>query len=128
MTRILAQTFKTFFVNSGWNPLNMIWISILWLVMNLLFCFPLYSMIYNYILTKPLISVSLVDLIYLDCILHICSICAVATIANIHCLAILEEHLTISYTISIIYSGITKTVCTKKQIAISLLLQHLPLC
>jgi len=83
----------------------MIWFLNLWMVTNLFFCFPLYYMIYRYISTKPLISVNLVDLIYLELILHICATCVIGTIACIHCLARLEEGLTVDYTSSLIYAG-----------------------
>ncbi len=54
---------------------------------------------------QAIISVTLVDLIYLDSILHICFMCSVGTVANIHSLAKMEEGLTVDYTTSLIYAG-----------------------
>ena len=65
--------------------------SITWLIGNLLVYTPLFWTINNYISSKPLLSVNLVDLVYRDTIVYIYAIVVIASMAVIRFLVIIDN-------------------------------------
>jgi hypothetical protein len=82
------------------------WISISCLIVNNLASLPLYAVIYNYISKKPLVSITLIDLISRDLIIYIYLHCLTLAVAIIHCLIELENGSALSYMYSALYSTI----------------------
>jgi hypothetical protein len=82
------------------------WISIIWLVLNLVISFPLYKAIHKFISKKSLMAITLVDLLYKDTIIYIYLLVFSFSIALIHCLLENESQM-LDYSFSVLYSAIT---------------------
>ena len=79
-------------------------LSIVWLLLTQLFSlFPSF-VIYQFISKKPILAVTLVDLVYRDTIVYNHLICFVTSTAIIHCLCLNNETLTLSYKFAMAYS------------------------
>jgi hypothetical protein len=79
-------------------------LSIVWLLLTQLFSLFLCFVIYQFISAKPILAVTLVDLVYHDTIVYNHLICFVSSAAMIHCLCLNNETLTLSYKFAMAYS------------------------
>ena len=82
------------------------YLSIVWLVLNLLLGVPPVRTLYRHINQKSLVSVTLVDLIYQDIVIGIYLIILVYSVAIIHCIIELESGQVVSYSFAVVYSGL----------------------
>jgi hypothetical protein len=83
------------------------WISVTWLVLNLVISFPLYKAIHKFISKKSLIAITLVDLLYnKDTIVYIYLLVFSFSIALIHCL-LENESQALNFFFSLCYAAIT---------------------
>jgi hypothetical protein len=87
----------------------MYWISICWLILNLVVSLPLFIFIQNCITGKALISVTLVDLIYCDCLTCLYLLSLIYSVAIIHCLIALEAGLTLNNVFAEVYAGLVES-------------------
>ena len=79
-------------------------ITIVWLILNLLLSLFLCFCILQYISSKQIISLTIIDLIYRDAILYTYLLCLFCSFAIIHCLCTNNPSKTLNYTYSISYS------------------------
>jgi hypothetical protein len=80
-------------------------LSILWLFLILLFSLVPCFVIYQFILKKQILAVTLVDLVYRDTIIYNYLICFVSSTSLIQCLSLNNETLTLSFEFAMAYSA-----------------------
>ena len=80
------------------------YLTITFLVLNFFAALPLWQIIYKHISKKPLLSVTLVDLIYKDMTIYTNLLCLFASAGIIHTLMYDDESLILSYELALFYS------------------------
>lgn len=86
------------------------WASISWVVIDNLISIPLFSVIYNHISKKPLVSITLIDLIYRDLIIYVYLHSLTLAVADIHCLIELENGTALDHFYSSLYAIISEVL------------------
>jgi hypothetical protein len=82
----------------------MYWTSISCIIVDNIASLPLYGVIFQHISKKPLVSVTLIDLIYRDLIVYVYLHSLTLAVAFIHCLIELENGAALNYMYSALYS------------------------
>ncbi len=82
----------------------MYWTSISCIIVDNLVSLPLYGVIFQHISKKPLVSVTLIDLIYRDLIVYVYLHSLTLAVAFTHCLIELENGAALNYMYSALYS------------------------
>jgi hypothetical protein len=80
------------------------YLTIVFFAINFVAALPLWQIIYKHIAKKPLLSVTLVDLIYKDIIFHTLSLCFFASTGITHTLMYNDESFSLPYEFAIFYS------------------------
>jgi hypothetical protein len=88
----------------------MIWISVIWLCLNLVIAIPILGNIYKHYKEKATVQVTIVDLIYCDLIIWIYLCCMVYSVAIAHCLLLLDKGLTLNDFFANLYSRIFEVI------------------
>ena len=86
------------------------YLTIAFLVTNLIFSIPPWFIIYKYISKKPILSICLVDLIYRDTIYYIISLSFIASAGTIHTLMYDDNSFSLTRELALIYSIIINTM------------------
>ena len=74
------------------------------LIANFLLSLPLWRIIYQHISKKPILLVSLVDLIYRDTIFYFLSLCFIASTGIIHSLMLGGDSFSLTFELALLYS------------------------
>ena len=76
--------------------------SISWMLICIVISIPLFKIIYDYIQTKPIVEITIIDLAYSDCLFFLFSFCFIFTIGISACL--LSETTYLGFTFALIFS------------------------
>ena len=99
----------------------MYWTSIFCIIVDNLASIPLYGVIFQHISKKPLVSITIIDLIYRDLIVYAYLHCLLLAVADIHCLIELENGTALNHLYSSLYATISEVLvhCVSSSLILS---------